>query len=60
VIKHFLLRLLLWANGDMPWNYARFLDYTAERVLLRKVGGGYIFMHRLLQTYFANLVQRVG
>lgn len=57
VIKHFLLRLLLWANGDMPWNYARFLDYAAERVLLRKVGGGYIFMHRLLQAYFANLVQ---
>jgi DNA-binding SARP family transcriptional activator len=57
VINHFLLRLLLWAFGDMPWNYARFLDYAAERVLLRKVGGGYIFMHRLLQAYFANLVQ---
>jgi hypothetical protein len=55
VIKHFLLRLLLWANGDMPWDYARFLDYAAKQVLLRKVGGGYIFMHRLLQTYFANL-----
>jgi hypothetical protein len=58
VIQHFLLRLLLWASGVMPRNYARFLDYAAERVLLRKVGGGYIFMHRLLQAYLANLVQQ--
>jgi hypothetical protein len=57
VINHFLLRLLLWANGYIPWNYTRFLDLAAERVLLRKVGGGYIFMHRLLQAYFANLVE---
>jgi hypothetical protein len=32
----------------MPWNYPRFLDYAAERILLRKVEGGYIFIHRLL------------
>lgn len=57
VINHFLLRLLLWANGNMPWTYTRFLNFAAERVLLRQVGGGYIFMHRLLQAYFANLVQ---
>jgi hypothetical protein len=30
-----------------------FLDYAAERIFLRKVGGGYIFIHRLLQEYFA-------
>jgi hypothetical protein len=39
----------------MPWNYPRFLDYAAERILLRKVGGGYIFVHRLLLEYFAAL-----
>jgi hypothetical protein len=33
----------------------RFLDYAAERILLRKVGGGYIFVHRLLLEYFALL-----
>jgi hypothetical protein len=32
-----------------------FLDYAAERMFLRKVGGGYIFVHRLLQDYFAAL-----
>jgi hypothetical protein len=38
----------------MPWGLVRFLDYAAERVLLRKVGGGYIFVHRLLLEYFAQ------
>lgn len=54
-IKHAVLRLLLWQAMFMPLNYPRFLDYATERVLLRKVGGGYIFVHRLLQDYFASL-----
>ena len=29
------------------------LDYAAERIFLRKVGGGSIFIHRLFQEYFA-------
>ncbi len=33
----------------------RFIDYAAECILLRKVGGGYIFVHRLLLEYFASL-----
>jgi hypothetical protein len=36
-------------------NYPPFLDYAAERILLRKAGGGYIFVHRLLLEYFASL-----
>jgi hypothetical protein len=39
----------------MPWNYARFLDFCTECILLRKVGGGYVFLHRLLMDYFAAL-----
>jgi len=54
-IQHFFLRLRLWRAGCMPWQYASFLDYASERILLRKVGGGYIFMHRLLLDYFASL-----
>ena len=46
---------LLWHSGQLPWNLPRFLDYAAERILLRKVGGGYIFIHRLLLDYFASL-----
>jgi len=54
-IAHFTLRFLLWRADYMPWAYARFLDYASERLLLRKVGGGYIFAHHLLMKYFASL-----
>ncbi len=35
-----------------PADYIHFLDYAAERNLLRKVGGGYMFVHLLLLDYF--------
>src|SRR5262249_12476801 len=35
-IKHLVLRLLLWHSQCIPWNYPRFLDHAAERILLRK------------------------
>ena len=54
-IQHFMLRFILWREGYIPRNYARVLDYAAERIFLRKVGGGYIFIHRMLQEYFAGL-----
>jgi hypothetical protein len=34
-----------------------FLDEAADRLLLRKVGGGYVFVHRLLLDHFADLRQ---
>ena len=55
-LSHLTLRLILWRCGAMPLNYVRFLDYCAERIFLRKVGGGYIFVHRLLLEHFASLV----
>jgi hypothetical protein len=54
-LQHYILRFLLWRTKSVPWCYAQFLDYTAERILLCKVGGGYIFIHRLLLDYFAAL-----
>lgn len=52
--KHVLLRFLLWQTRVAPRNYPRFLDYAAERILLHKVGGGYIFIHRSLLEHFAS------
>ena len=52
-VKHIVLRLLLAYGGMMPINYIKFLDYAADRILLRKVGGGYMFIHRMLLEYFA-------
>jgi MFS family permease len=54
-IQHFTLRLILWWHGYIPWNYARFLDYVTERIFLQRVGGGYIFIHRLLLEHFAQM-----
>ncbi len=54
-LRHGVIRLLLWHDGSIPWNYPRFLDTAYEQILLRKVGGGYIFLHRLLLDYFADL-----
>jgi hypothetical protein len=54
-LQHWVLRLLLWHAGTVPWSYSRFLDYATQRILLRKVGGGYIFIHQELLEYFASL-----
>jgi len=54
-IKHIILRLLLWNAGVIPLRFSHFLDYAAGLLLLRKVGGGYIFTHHLLLEYFAGL-----
>lgn len=59
-LRHCTLRLLLWQTRIIPWNYPRFLDYAAQQILLRKVGGGYIFLHRLLLDYFADLETEPG
>jgi hypothetical protein len=52
-LKHVILRLWLIRDGSTPWNYVKFLDDAADRLLLRKVGGGYAFIHRMLLEYFA-------
>lgn len=54
-INHLGLRVMLYRKHLMPWNYANFLDYCHDRIFLRKVGGGYIFIHRLLMEHFASL-----
>jgi eukaryotic-like serine/threonine-protein kinase len=54
-LQHGILRCLLVWNRVAPWRYAAFLDYAADCLFLRKVGGGYIFIHRLLLEYFASL-----
>ncbi len=54
-LQHFCLRILLVRNNSAPWNYPGFLDYAAEHVFLRKVGGGYMFIHRMLLEHFASL-----
>lgn len=54
-IDHLALRLVLYFGGWIPWNYAQFLNYASDRIFLQKVGGGYIFIHRLLMEHVAAI-----
>jgi hypothetical protein len=55
VIQHYTLRVILWYRGHTPFIYFRFLNYATERIFLQRVGGGYIFIHRLLLEHFAAM-----
>ena len=54
-LQHLILRIFLYRQNFIPWNYARFLNYATERNFLQKVGGGYIFVHRMLMEHFAKI-----
>jgi hypothetical protein len=53
-IKHYILRFWLWRTHAFPWRVVSFLDDATARILLRRVGEGYSFTHRLLLDYFAG------
>jgi hypothetical protein len=55
VIKYYALRLILWLNGYTPFKFIKFLDQCAKLIFLKKVGGGCIFIHRMLLEYFADI-----
>lgn len=59
-LNHYLIRLVLWQRGVMPWHYVRFLEESTERKLLQSFGGGYRFIHPLIQEYFASLGKRTS
>jgi energy-coupling factor transporter ATP-binding protein EcfA2 len=54
VIQHYVLRLMLTSVGATPGAYVRFLEAAVDGLLLRRVGGGFRFPHRLLQERFAT------
>jgi energy-coupling factor transporter ATP-binding protein EcfA2 len=53
-LLHYFLRFWLWLSGSMPLRFVAFLDEMDDRLLLRRIGGGYSFVHRLLLEHFAN------
>ncbi len=56
VLRHYVIRWLLDRRRIFPWHAQAFLDDATTRILLRRVGGGYSFIHRRLQDYFADSV----
>jgi DNA polymerase III delta prime subunit len=55
IIQHLTLRAILASSGRLPWKLVPFLNHAADLTILRKVGGGYIFVHRLLMEHFATI-----
>jgi hypothetical protein len=54
-IQHLTLRQILYRKGRIPWNYAKFLNFASDRLLMKRVGGGYVFFHRMLLEHFAQM-----
>lgn len=54
VILHYTLRGLLVARGYLPRRLVAFLNYAADLVLLRRAGGTYAFLHRVLLEHVAQ------
>lgn len=53
-IQHGVLRILLYLNGRIPWDYAHFLNICTDRLLLQRIGGRYRFIHRLAREHLAT------
>ncbi len=52
--QHAILRLILRITHVLPLKLSPFLNDATKSVLLRRVGGGYLFVHRTLLEYFAS------
>jgi len=55
ILKHYTLRIILYLRDSVPLALAQFLEYAVGRIFLQRVGGGYIFVHRLLMEHFAEI-----
>jgi hypothetical protein len=54
VTQHYTLRFLLRLTHTFPWKVQQLLDDAVICILLRRVGGGYSFVHRLLLDHLAG------
>jgi hypothetical protein len=54
-LRHWVTRWMLVADGVVPRDYVAFLEYARRIILLRRRGGGYEFIHRLVLEHFTLL-----
>jgi DNA polymerase III delta prime subunit len=55
LLQHVTLRLILIAQRRIPWRLAQIANQAEDLAFLRRVGTGYIFIHRLVLEHFASL-----
>ncbi|MBO0802997.1 MAG: NACHT domain-containing protein [Nocardiopsaceae bacterium] len=54
LIDHHVARFIATWNGFLPRDLVGFLDYCEERIILRRSGGYYSFLHRSLSDHLAT------
>jgi len=54
-IRYYTLVFIMKSINLLPWRLVPFLDHCVDLIFLRRVGGGYIFVHRLLMEHFAEM-----
>jgi eukaryotic-like serine/threonine-protein kinase len=55
VLQYVTLRLLLWRYDVAPLRYVRWLNYVVGlRLVYRGAGGGYVFIHPIIQDHLAG------
>lgn len=53
-IRHYAVRAWLPPAGAGPWEYESFLEAMTQRLLLRRSGSAYMFVHRLLRDHLGD------
>jgi hypothetical protein len=53
ILQHYLVRLALWIERTLPLDLLPLLDAASDLLLMRRAGGGYIFLHRMFMEYFS-------
>jgi hypothetical protein len=54
VLQHVAVRVVLAASTPVPLRLVPMLDRAVELGLMRRVGGGFLFLHRTFQAYLAE------
>ena len=49
LLQRFVLHVLLWRGGCVPWRLGRFLCYAADKKLLQRSGERFFFPHGQLR-----------
>ncbi len=55
IIQQYILQTMMHRRNYFPFHLTIFLDHCVDLIFLRRVGGGYIFVHRLLMEHFAEM-----
>ncbi len=54
-VQHFVLRFALWRHRSTPCGMCTSWTMRRSAFCVRRIGGGYTFLHKLLLDYFADL-----